>query len=151
MPTIRLTKKIDAPPETVFAVLADVDRLPERIPEIAKIERHTPDPVGLGTRFSETRTMFGRPATETFEIVEFVPSSKFTLSTVSCGVSYRCEHTLTESSGGTDFEMTIETRSITLAAKLMAPVGWLFAGAMKKMIAKDIERLAVAAVKREAS
>ena len=53
-------RHVDAPPEVVFAHASDFRRAPEFITAIAKMEILTSGPVGAGTRFRETRMMFGR-------------------------------------------------------------------------------------------
>ena len=145
MAQFTLTKRIAAPPAAVFAVVADVERLPSRIPEIKSVELLTPGPVGVGTKIKETRVMFGKEASETFEVVEFDPGRRLTLVAVSCGAEYRCEHRFVPDAGGTVLELAIRTRALTLFAKLMTPLGWLMAGMMKKAIAKDLDAVARAA------
>jgi ligand-binding SRPBCC domain-containing protein len=145
MAQFTLTRRIAAPPAAVFAVVADVERMPARIPEVKKIEVLTAGPVGVGTKFRETRIMFGKEASETFEVVECDPGRRLTLVAVSCGAEYRCEHRFVPDAGGTVLELEIRTRALTLFARLMAPLGWLMAGVMKKAIAKDLDAVARAA------
>jgi carbon monoxide dehydrogenase subunit G len=145
MAQFTLTKRIAAPPTAVFAVIADVERMPTRIPGVRKIEVLTPGPVGVGTKFRETRIMFGKEATETFEVVEYDPGRRLTLVAVSCGAEYRCEHRFVPDAGGTVLELEVRTRALTFLAKLMTPLGWLMAGVMKKAIARDLDAVARAA------
>ncbi len=146
-----ISKQIDASPEAVFAVLVDVAKMPERIPEITKIELLTPGPIGVGSKIAETRVMFGKPTTETFEVTEFEPGKRFTMVATSCGVEYVCIHRLSpDEKGGTQFELEMQMKPKSLVAKLMAPMGWLMKGMMKKAIAKDLDSLAVAALRKEA-
>jgi hypothetical protein len=145
MASFTLTRRVAADPAAVFGVVTDIDRFPAIIPEIRRIEKLTPGPVGVGTRFRETRLMFGREATETFEVAEFVPHTRFTMTAMSCGAEYRCEHRFTPDGGGTTLELEIRMRPVTLFAKLMAPLGWLMMGTMKKAIGKDLDAVAAAA------
>lgn len=55
---------IAAAPERVFRVATDIPRWPTTVAAIARFDMPTPGPVALGTRFRETRTMFGREATQ---------------------------------------------------------------------------------------
>lgn len=145
MAQFTLTRRIAAPPAAVFAVVADVERLPTHIPEIKKVELLTPGPVGVGTKIKETRVMFGKEASETFEVVEYDPGRRLTLLATSCGAEYLCEHRFIPDAGGTRLELEIRTRALTLFARLMAPVAWLMAGVMKKAIARDLDAFARAA------
>jgi hypothetical protein len=140
-----LTRYVAAPPAAVFAVVADVERLPARIPEIKRVELLPPGPVGVGTKIKETRTMFGKEATETFEVVVFAPPGRLTLVAVSCGAEFRCEYRFTPDGAGTRLELEIRLRPLTLFARLMAPVGWLLRGVMKRAISRDLDALAKAA------
>jgi len=120
----------------------DFARTPERIPEIKKIELLTDGPIGVGTKFKETRVMFGKEATETFEIVEFIPDHLMTMVALSCGAEYRVEHRFHPDGPGTRLELEFHIRAVSLYAKLFRPLGWLMKGMMKKGIAKDLDRLA---------
>lgn len=147
MANMLLTKRIAAPPKSVFAAVADVATLPMRIPEVKAVEVLTPGPVGVGTKFTETRVMFGRKAVETFEITEFAPPAKLTMVAVSCGMEYTAEHRFKPDGGGTLMELEMRIRAISLYAKLMRPLGWLMRGMMQKALAKDLDSLAAAVEK----
>ena len=51
---------IAAPATVVFSTLVDVGRWAQFMSGIGSVEILTPGPLALGTRFRETRTMFGR-------------------------------------------------------------------------------------------
>ena len=61
---------IDAPPQVVFAAIADIESWPSAISAIAEVTLLTPGPVAVGTRFRETREMLGRKATEEMTVAE---------------------------------------------------------------------------------
>jgi carbon monoxide dehydrogenase subunit G len=145
MPTIVLTRTVAAPPAAVFAVLTDVARLPAVIPEIKRVEVLTPGSVGVGTRLRETRVMFGKEATETFEVTVYEPGRRFVMVADSCGVAFTAEHTFQPDPAGCLMTLTLTSQPRTLFAKLMAPVGWLMSGVMKKAIRKDLDAIAAAA------
>lgn len=136
-----LTTWIDAPVEQVFTQGIDVANHTRRIPGITKIEMLTPGPVAVGTRFKETRRMFGKDATEVFTVTALEPNHSYTLFTNSCGVAYEATHTFTAENGGTRLTLTMTGRSTTFLAWMMAPLGWMMQGMMKKLIQKDIEDL----------
>ena len=70
MAGITASLRIEAPVSTVFALATDLDGWAGRIKAITRIEKLTPGPVRVGTRFKETRKMFGKEATETMEQLE---------------------------------------------------------------------------------
>lgn len=125
---------IEASPARVFAVLTDVPRWQGRIRAIAEIEMLTSGPPTVGTRFRETRTMFGRSATEEMTVAELVPPHRFVLAAENHGTRYRITHTLAEAGAGTRLALVFEAEPITLMARLLAPLGW----AMKRGIARQI-------------
>ena len=58
----------EASPERIFAVMTDLDAAAEWMPNIVSIERLDGDGFGVGTQWRETRKMFGKEATELFEV-----------------------------------------------------------------------------------
>lgn len=146
MSMINTTKHINASPERVFALMTDLDAYAKNIPAIKRIEPLTPGPVGKGTRFRETRIMFGKEATETLEFIEFNPVSGYTIGSTSCGVVYQCRFTMQPSKGGTELGMTIDCRPVTFMARIMSPImGVLMRGAMRKALDGDLESIKKAA------
>ena len=75
-----LKPRIAAPPDVVFATMADIARWPEFIGGIERVELLTDGPVRVGTRFRETRTMFGRSASEEMTVAELAPPHRFVLT-----------------------------------------------------------------------
>jgi carbon monoxide dehydrogenase subunit G len=139
-----LTTRIDAPPAEVFAVAADFERIPQIIRGIKSIEFLTPGPIRVGTRFRETRVMFGRDSSEEMTVTAFDPPHGCTLEAYTCGAQFISEHRFKPDGAGTLLELSIRTEPRTLLAKLASPLGALMAGTMKKMILQDMEDLKAA-------
>lgn len=143
MGTLVLEKHISAPVDRVYAQLMDLERWPETISAITKIEKLTKGPVTNGTRFKETRVMFGKEHAETMTFENVTPNKGYTLTASSCGMRYATTHTLTPEAGGTKLRFEMQSTPLTLGAKIMSPVmGAMLKGTMKKMIAKDFDDLA---------
>jgi uncharacterized protein YndB with AHSA1/START domain len=70
---------IDAPPERVFAAMTDVDGYRHWMKGFVGMEKLTAGPVGAGTEWRETRRMFGREASEVFEVTAYEPPSRLGL------------------------------------------------------------------------
>lgn len=68
-----LTETIRAPLDKVFALTNDIDRAMEWLPAGVRIEKLTPGPTRLGSRYRETRRILGRDDTEIYEITGFDP------------------------------------------------------------------------------
>jgi uncharacterized protein YndB with AHSA1/START domain len=131
--------RIEAPLERVFHVCTDLEHAPGRLRGIKALEVLTPGPIGKGTRFRETRVMFGREASETMEIVEFQPGRGYTVTAQSCGARYRTEFAFAPESGGaaTRMRVTFEGTPVSLAAKLMAPLTGFMVKACAKVLQAD--------------
>ena len=143
MGTLVIEKRINAPVERVFSVMTDLERWPENIEAITKVEKLTPGPVGSGTQFKETRVMFGKEHTETMRFEDVVPNKGYTLAANSCGVEYASVHTLTPDAQGTLLRMEMHSKPVTLGAKITSPImGVMLKGTMRKMISKDFDEVA---------
>jgi carbon monoxide dehydrogenase subunit G len=145
MATIRVSKTIAAEPARVFAIAADLPGLPAVIPPIKRVELVTPGPVGKGTKFRETRIMFGREATETMEIVEFVQDRTMAMQAASCGAKYLSRFDFRPEGPGTVVEFTFEATPVSLLAKLMSPLMAWMRKTMVKLVDTDLECLKRAA------
>ncbi len=145
MPGFTMTRQVHAPTDVVFDVFADIDHAPDRIDQIVKVERLTDGPIGLGTRWRETRVVFKKHATEELEITGFESGRSYTVGCESCGCEYACTFRFEPEGDGTRVDFEMEYRPVTFFAKLMTPLSVLMSGAMKKCMEKDIDQLTVAA------
>ena len=133
---------IQAPIETVFTVFTDLSRIEERVAGIQKIEiLEGSAQMKVGTKWKETRKMFGKEATETMWVTELASQKSYAVEAESCGTKYRSEYTFTDTEGGTYIEMTFAGTPQTFAAKILSILFCFMAGATKKMLRKDMEDL----------
>src|SRR5262249_10269087 len=91
-----------------------------------------------GTRFKETRKMFGKQTTEMMEVTAYEPYRRYELSATSGGVAFTSEFKFTPEPGGTRVEFIMVTKPLTFAAKLMAPLGWLMKGSITRCVKRDV-------------
>ena len=138
---LTICERIDAPVERVFEVFADFPNAARHVDGIEKIEMLTSGPVGVGTRFRETRIMFGRPSTEEMKVTEFSPSQRYTVTADSCGAHFESTFRFTSQGDATQVDMELNTRANSLFAKLMSPLGLFMMGSMKRMMEADIQQL----------
>jgi carbon monoxide dehydrogenase subunit G len=141
MAEIIVRKHIVAPIEEVFARATDLEKAADVIAGIQKIEMLSEGPVGKGTRFRETRIMFGREATEEMEIVEFDPPRRWALGAHSHGCSYHSEYLLEPSGPGTDLKFTFQARPQTLLAKILSVAMKPMMKSMGKLCNRDLDDL----------
>lgn len=92
--TVEQSIVINAPPEKVFAVLADPGQAQQWMPEIKKIEQVSPGPFGTGTNWKETREVGGRLMESTIRVTDFQPPSSLKLDVLSKGITGHLEFAL---------------------------------------------------------
>lgn len=141
-----MTLTVHANVDEVFRMCTDLRHAPERISGITRMEVLTDGPIGVGTRFRETRVMFKKEHTEEMEITEFTPGRSYTVECESCGCHYRSGFDFTPSGDGTNVTFRMDARPLTWAARLMAPISALmFSPMMKKCVGQDLADIKAAA------
>jgi uncharacterized protein YndB with AHSA1/START domain len=68
---------ISRPPEEVFALLNDVERLGEWQDDVMNVRRHDEGPPRVGTRVTQTRRLGKRELTTTTEVTEYDPPRSY--------------------------------------------------------------------------
>jgi len=141
MSAIKVSQTIDAPPETVFFHCSDIPHAADRVSSIERIEMLSAGPVGAGTRWKETRRMFGKEATEEMGVTEFDPPRSYTVESDSCGTHYKSVLRFVPEGSGTRVEMEFTGRPQTVMAKLSSPLAGLMSGTIKKALQRDLDEL----------
>jgi uncharacterized membrane protein len=152
MPTIECTEKIDAPVEEVFRRAIDLRNAPQWASQIKKIEVLTDGPIRKGTRFRETRVMFGREATEEMEVTSVNEPRDFTVECENHGCHYVTEFKFTPVGSGTEIKMKFGATARGFFARFMGVMmGPLMKGMMVKCINADLADLKKACEAQTAS
>lgn len=138
--TFSLEQNFPVPPDQVFAALTDLDQAPQWMPNLRAIEKLTEGPFGQGTRFRETRQMFGHDATELYEVSRFDPPRALELMVDARRGSskrgkYRFSYSFTRNATyGTDMTLAGEISDLGLLGTVLAP---LLVRPFKRAIAQD--------------
>lgn len=136
-------RRVAAPPERVWAVLTDLEHAPETIEAIDSVDVHTEGEFGLGTRWTETRHLFGREATETMEVTSIDPGRGYVVEAVGTGASYRSEYRLEPDGDGTILTMTFGAEPLGWTAKVLeATIGRFFSRATRDEVTADLDDIA---------
>jgi len=134
-----ISKHIDASPERVFALATDFARAPDVIGGIDKVEMLTDGPVGAGTRFLETRTLFRFASTQEVEITHFEPPRHYALACESHGSRYLTEVRLEPNRTGTQVEMRFEAQPQSFMAKAMVQTMQPMLDSVARELERDLE------------
>lgn len=146
---LEVSREIAAPAARVWDVVTDLAGSADVLGAIEKIEiLEGPAPkLDVGTRWRETRTMFGKSATEEMVVTAVDHGRSYTVEADAAGALYRSVMTV-EPLGDqrTRLSMSFGAEPKSLGSKLMsATVGRLFAGATRKALYQDLDDIAEAA------
>ena len=128
---------VPAPPEAIFAVLADVERAPEWSASIDRVRRTSPDPFGVGATFVEEATFVGLSLKTPKVVTAFEPPLRYAETSQGGLLPHSVTFVLQAERGGTrlDFELDWDPRK---APRLLARV---IDRALRKQSASDLARL----------
>lgn len=146
MTEIAVSRDVAAPPDRVWEVLIDLDQAENRISGITSVERLAGDGFTIGTRWRETRTVFGREATEEMEVTAIDPGRSYTVEADSKVAYYTTVLSVEPSGDGSTLTMTLGSEPKGTLSKIgAATIGKLFEGTTRKMIEQDLADIAAAA------
>jgi hypothetical protein len=148
MRQVTVRQPCSAPVETVWQVATDLAHASSAIEGIRSTQLLTDGPFGVGTRWRETRTMFGREATEEMEITAVDPGRSYTALAESSGMRYTTTWELVPAGDGTEIVMRFSGEPINRLSRLMSPLTGLMASSVEKAMRTDMADLARAAESR---
>ena len=121
---VAITKDIMATQDRVFSIFTDLGQAAGRISGIEKIEILTGGPMRIGTRWRETRVMYGKEATEEMEITTFDPPNSYQADARSHDMHYISEYKFSpiDNGAGTRVEMRFTGIPQTFMAKIMGTI-----------------------------
>lgn len=130
---------IEAPPARVYEVVTDLENAAERISGIKSMEVLTDGPFGVGTRFRETRVVFGKEATEEMEVVAVTPGEGYELRAESHGHVYKSFVRVRPEGSGSVLSMGFEGHPQGMAARIVGTLmGAMMRSQTKKMMDQDL-------------
>ena len=151
MTTLDMSREISASVDVVWAIMTDLEDAADTISAIQSIEiLSEPQAFDVGTRWRETRTMFGRQATEEMWVTAVDPGTSYVVEAENNGARYT---TIMKVVGmgehASKISMSFAAEPTGTMAKVMgATVGKLFANATRKALAQDLDDIAAAAEAR---
>ncbi|WP_432559305.1 SRPBCC family protein [Granulicoccus sp. GXG6511] len=153
---VAVSRTIAAAPDDVWAVLTDVARWSSLLRQVVSVQVLTPGEYAVGTRWRETRSMFGRDATQELWVTEVEAPRRTVLGSEFGGMTYRMEHLLEPSGDHTDSRprtrVTVRLQSDESEDEtlwLWRVLGALGSRATQESIAQDLADLAGAVERPE--
>lgn len=101
------TRHIEAPPDTVWEVMADVARWPEWTPTIDSVELENPGPLRAGSRAEVRQPRLPRA---TWTVTEVVNGRRFTWEATGPGMRTVARHEVVPDGTGSALTLSIEQR-----------------------------------------
>ena len=137
----------------VWQVITDIENAANTISGIEEVEiLEQPTDGFVGLKWQETRTLFGKTATEIMWITDAVENESYQTRAESHGAIYTTHFTLTEQGDQTSLTMRFNGEPQTFGAKLMSmAMGWMFKNATQKALAQDLEDIKAAVEETKAS
>ena len=147
MMDMTVTKDVAAPADTVWSLITDLDGVTQHIAGITSVERlDGGQGFDIGTKWRETRTMFGREATEVMEVTSIDPGRSYTVEADGKGAHYVSTWTVEPNGDGSTLAMTFGGEPTGTFSKLMAAtVGKAMEGSTRKALAQDLSDIAAVA------
>lgn len=144
---LTVTKDIAAGTERVWQVVTDIDGSARTLSGVQQVERlDGGGPFGIGTKWRETRKMFGKEATEEMVVTDIDEGRSYTVHAESNGTIYTSVFTLEPVGEMTRLSMRFGGEPSGALGKVLAnTLGRLFAGATRKMLQRDLDDIAAAA------
>lgn len=138
--TLDLQTTIAAPPAKVWAALTDIPNWSLWLPNLVRLEILDLAAFGVGTRFRETRNMFGRDATEVFEVAAAQSPQSLALHVdgregSSRRGNYRFNYRLESVAIGTCLHLDARIEGM---GWLFKRIGRLFASGFQRALAADL-------------
>jgi uncharacterized protein YndB with AHSA1/START domain len=134
---------IQAPPEKVFDAMTNLEQSRLWMNGLVRMEKLTQGEFGVGTEFRETRKMFGKEASEHFEVTSCEHPKRLALRVdgtkgASGKGEYFFHYELTPEGGCTRLHVLAEVRMEGFFSNM---IGRVFLGTFKKACDKDLSAL----------
>lgn len=130
------SRQIKAPIAAVFDAITNIEKFPEKNPDIINVEILTDQKTGVGTRFRETRRMGKREGVTELECTEYVENERVRFVTDQGGTIWDSVYTTKAIDDGTLLTLEMEARPHQLMAKIVVPI---ILGMISKAVEKDMD------------
>lgn len=112
---------IDAPIETVFAIITDFEQAPKIMDNVIKAEKLTEGTLQVGTQVKETRNVRANEIVTVLHVIEFIPNQKYTVKSESGGMTVVYQYQISANEDGTTVDFTGSIKSKGLKNAFIKP------------------------------
>ena len=143
--TISVNQEFKGPIEKTWSTLIDLEQYPGRVKSYETIEWLTPKKSGVGAKWKQTRTVYGKSHTQTIEVVEWSEPTSFAMTATEAGATYLTRYSIGESK---DAETSVVSASFevqpnNLFSKLFVKlIGKKLLGSTREALQNDLSDLA---------
>ncbi len=137
---ISVNVEISSSKNKVWSTITDLNNCVKMITAVSDIKiLNKPENELIGLKWTETRKMFGKEATETMWITEAKDQQYYCTRGENCGAIYTTKLSVSEVDDNTLLTMDFASTSDSIFVRLMSSVmGFFFKNAIKKMLPKDL-------------
>lgn len=138
---VQVEVPIQASKEAIWQVITDIENSPQHISGIEEVEVHNhPGDKLVGLKWTETRTLFGKTATETMWVTEATKNEYYRTRAESHGAIYNSTLRIDERNGQNYLSMELHGEPQTFGAKIMGAIfGFMFKNATRKALMQDLQ------------
>lgn len=137
MATFEMTEWIARPPKEVFQFVTDAANAPKVVSSVVRVEPLSDGPLGVGTRYRETRLIQGKEQQAELEVVAFDSGSRYSVRNETQGIETIYDYVFSPENEGTRIDLTCHVTARGLK-KAMVP---LVVNILKKEDGDHLERL----------
>ncbi|MEV6651847.1 SRPBCC family protein [Streptomyces sp. NPDC051219] len=143
-PHVTVERRLSVSADRAWEALTDLQGMPAVLTGVESVEVLTPGPFAVGTRWRETRRMFGKQATEEMSVTACERPKRYVVEAESAGTHYVSEFSFDRTGPETTtVRMHFSARPPGGFAGLLAKVfGALGTRAVEKAVAKDLADVA---------
>jgi uncharacterized protein YndB with AHSA1/START domain len=142
MATVRVSKDIAAPVESVFEMFTDIDHAADKVRGIEEVSVLSASPVfSLGTRWRETRKVLGTLDTAEMEVTAFERNRAYTITHHKAGVRIDATFTFDPVPSGTRVSVEFAMSNQGLPPGLLSPLEWAISSKVRDVLESDLSDL----------
>jgi Polyketide cyclase / dehydrase and lipid transport len=144
MSELSVSREVSVSPEALWELITDLDSSPNVISAVTMIERLDGGRgFDVGTRWRETRLIFGRETTEILQVTDMDPGRSYTVETDS---GYRSVIAVEPAPSGSIITIAFGAEPAGTVSKMLAGTfGKLFEGGTRQALVQDLDDIAAAA------